>query len=112
MNVCIVLYVNMPPQLPWPGQAFIASRVRTAGSGSAAHGNAVTRSMRSPVAGSVPGWIEPSERITAGRSCSRIAASVPTGGLSQATTATTPATSLARRCTSIVSWTSSRPISE
>ena len=21
MNTCIVLYVNMPPQLPWPGQA-------------------------------------------------------------------------------------------
>ena len=44
-------------------------------------------SMRSPVAGSVPGRIEPSDRIIAGGLCSRSAASVPTGGLSQATTA-------------------------
>ena len=70
-------------------------RVRRVGSGSPATWNAVTRSMRSPVTGSIPGWIEPSDRSTAGALCSSTAASVPTGGLSHATTAITPATSLA-----------------
>ena len=46
-----------------------------------------------------PGLIEPSERMTAGVLCSRRAARVPTGGLSQATTAISPATPLAARCT-------------
>ncbi len=41
-----------------------------------------------------PGLIEPSERSTAGWLCSRMAASVPTGGLSQATTAMRPLTSV------------------
>ena len=45
----------MPPQLPWPGHACSARRARTSGSGSAAYWNAVTRSMRSPVTGSMPG---------------------------------------------------------
>ena len=112
MNVCMVLYVNMPPQLPWPGQAWSAICVRRAGSGSPAVWNAVTRSMRSPVAGSAPGLIEPSERKTAGTLRSRTAASVPTGGLSHATTAISPCTSFAFRCASIASFASSRPISE
>src|SRR5579875_3765258 len=43
-------------------------------------------SIGSPVRESVPGRIEPSDMMTAGTLCSRIAASVPTGGLSQATT--------------------------
>ena len=68
--------------------------------------------MGAPVAGSMPGWMEPSDRITAGVSFSRMAASVPTGGLSQATTAIRPATPLAARWTSATSWTSSRPIKE
>ena len=33
MNVCMVLYVNMPPQLPWPGQACSAICVRRRGVG-------------------------------------------------------------------------------
>ena len=60
----------------------------------------------------MPGLIEPSERITAGSLCSSIAASVPTGGLSQATTAMTPFTSLPFRCMSTLSLVTSRPISE
>ena len=47
----------------------------------------------------MPGLIGPSETITAGVLCSRMAATVPTGGLSQATTATSPATLFAARCT-------------
>jgi len=43
---------------------------------------------------------------------SRIAASVPTGGLSQATTAITPRTSLPSRCRHTPSLVVSRPISE
>ena len=82
------------------------------GSGSPATWNAVTRSMRSPVVGSVPGLIEPSERNTAGSSRSSTAASVPTGGLSHATTAIKPFTSFAFRCASIASFASSRPIRE
>ena len=82
------------------------------GSGSPANWKPVTRSIRSPVCGSVPGLIEPSDSITAGALCSRIAASVPTGGLSHATTATSPAMRLAFRCMSMFSLTSSRPISE
>src|SRR4029079_10710864 len=45
----------------------------------------------SPVLGSVPGWIGPSDMMMAGWLCSSSAASVPTGGLSQATTAIVPA---------------------
>ena len=55
-------------------------------------------SIGSPVRESMPGRIDPSDMITAGTLCSRIAASVPTGGLSQATTAITPRTSLPSRC--------------
>ena len=102
----------MPPQLPWPGHACSARRARTSGSGSAAYWNAVTRSMGSPVTGSIPGWIEPSESISAGALCSSSAASVPTGGLSHATTVMTPAMSLALRCASVLSFTSSRLVSE
>ena len=102
----------MPPQLPWPGQACSAIRVRVARSGSPANWKPVTRSIRSPVCGSMPGLIDPSDSSTAGALCSRIAASVPTGGLSQATTAISPATLLALRCRSMFSLTSSRPINE
>ncbi len=38
----------------------------------------------SPALGSVPGWIGPSDMMIAGWLCSSKAASVPTGGLSQA----------------------------
>ena len=48
----------------------------------------------------MPGRIGPSERMTAGVLFSSTAATVPTGGLSQATTATTPATLFAARWTS------------
>ena len=65
-----------------------------------------------PVSGSMPGLIGPSETMTAGVLFSKTAATVPTGGLSQATTATTPATLLAARWTSATSWTSSRPTRE
>ena len=68
--------------------------------------------MRSPLSGSAPGLIEPSEKNTAGSLCSRTAASVPTGGLSHATTATRPFTSFACRWASIESFASSRPIRE
>src|SRR5207302_1179055 len=80
-----------------------ATRVRAAASGSPANWKAATTSMRSPVAGSIPGWIEPSDTSTAGALCSRTAASVPTGGLSQATTAITPAMVLACKCRSMAS---------
>ena len=60
----------------------------------------------------MPGLMEPSERMTAGVLFSSTAASVPTGGLSQATTAMRPATPFAARWTSATSWTSSRPIRE
>ena len=102
----------MPPQLPWPGQACNAMRVRVAGSGSPATWKPVTMSIGSPVCGSVPGLIDPSDSSTAGALCSRIAASVPTGGLSHATTAISPAMLLAFRCRSMFSLTSSRPINE
>ena len=111
MKVCMVLYVNMPPQLPWPGQALRANRARTSSSWSATW-KADTRSMRPPVSGSTPGLMGPSERMTAGVLFSSTAATVPTGGLSQATTATSPATLLAARWTSAMSWTSSRPTRE
>ena len=94
------------------GAGVHAMRVRSSASGSPATWKALTRSIRSPVSGSVPGWIEPSDMMIAGALCSSSAASVPTGGLSQATTAISPATALADRCTSMVSFTSSRPISE
>ena len=64
------------------------------------------------VCGSVPGLIDPSDISTAGALCSRIAASVPTGGLSHATTAISPAMLFAFRCRSMLSFTSSRPINE
>ena len=60
----------------------------------------------------MPGLIGPSERMTAGVLFSSTAATVPTGGLSQATTATSPATLFAARWTSATSWTSSRPTRE
>ncbi len=60
----------------------------------------------------MPGRIDPSDIITAGTLCSRIAASVPTGGLSQATTAITPRMSLPSRCRQTPSLVVSRPISE
>ena len=44
--------------------------------------------------------------------CSTSAATVPTGGLSHATTATSPATWLAAMWTEAASLTSSRPMSE
>ena len=68
--------------------------------------------IRSPVCGSLPGLIDPSDISTAGALCSRIAASVPTGGLSHATTAISPAMLFAFRCRSMLSFTSSRPINE
>ena len=104
--------MNIPPQLPCPGQACSARRARSSSSGSPAAWKAATRSIRSPVTGSCPGRIDPSDRITAGTLCSNRAATVPTGGLSQATTATRPATRLAARCRDTASFTSSRPISE
>ena len=86
----------MPPQLPWPGQALRANRARTSASWSATW-KADTRSMRSPVAGSIPGRMGPSERMTAGVSFSSTAATVPTGGLSHATTATSAGDAVRRQ---------------
>ena len=50
--------------------------------------------------------------IIAGRLCSKIAAKVPTGGLSQATTATTPSTPVALKCSHTLSLVTSLPIRE
>ncbi len=50
--------------------------------------------------------------MIAGWLCSSRAASVPTGGLSQATTAMVPASPLALRCSQTLSLVTSRPISE
>ena len=61
---------------------------------------------------SIPGRIGPSDIIIAGLLCSSIAAAVPTGGLSQATTAMVPSKPLALRCSQTESWVTSRPISE
>ena len=61
---------------------------------------------------SIPGRIEPSDIIIAGLLCSKIAARVPTGGLSQATTAIVPSNPLAERCSQIESFVTSRPINE
>ena len=47
-----------------------------------------------------------------GRLCSSSAARVPTGGLSQATTAIVPARPVALRCSHSASFVTSRPISE
>ena len=69
-------------------------------------------SIASFVTESVPGRIGPSDMMMAGRSCSSRAARVPTGGLSQATTAIVPARPEALRCSHMVSCVTSRPISE
>ena len=69
-------------------------------------------SSASPVLGSWPGWIGPSDMMIDGRLCSSSAASVPTGGLSQATTAIVPARPVALRCSQTESLVTSRPISE
>ena len=101
----------MPPQLPWPGEPSSARRRRSAGESAAAWKQEMM-SIGSPVRESMPGRIDPSDMITAGTLCSRIAASVPTGGLSQATTAMAPRTSLPSRCRQTPSLVVSRPISE
>ena len=82
----------MPPQLPWPGQACRVISWRNSSSVLEAAWKASTRSTRSPLRGRCPGTMEPSERTTAGTFCSTMAATVPTGGLSQATTPISPAT--------------------
>ena len=60
----------------------------------------------------MPGRIEPSDIIIAGLLCSNTAAKVPTGGLSQATTAITPSNPEALKCSHIESFVTSRPIKE
>ncbi len=102
----------MPPQLPYPGQASRAMRFLSAASGSPAAWKPVMMSIGCPVSESLPGRIGPSDMMIAGRSCSSTPASVPTGGLSQATTAMTPSSPLALRCSQTVSCVTSRPISE
>src|SRR6266487_4510888 len=67
----------MPPQLPWPGEPSSARRRRSAGESAAAWKHEMM-SIGSPVRESMPGRIDPSDMITAGTLCSRIAASVPT----------------------------------
>ena len=69
-------------------------------------------SSASPVFGSWPGWIGPSDMMIEGRLCSSRAARVPTGGLSQATTAIVPSNPVALRCSHRASLVTSRPISE
>ena len=69
-------------------------------------------SSAAPVSGSWPGWIGPSDMMIAGWLCSSSAASVPTGGLSQATTAIVPARPVASRCSHSASCVTSRPINE
>ena len=61
---------------------------------------------------SFPGLIDPSDIIIAGLLCSRIADKVPTGGLSQATTAIMPSTPVALRCSQMLSLVTSLPIRE
>ena len=68
--------------------------------------------MLSPVSESTPGLIEPSDIKIAGLLCSKIAASVPTGGLSHATTAITPSSPVALRCSDKLSLVTSLPIRE
>ena len=60
----------------------------------------------------MPGRIDPSDMIMAGLLCSKTAASVPTGGLSHATTAITPSNPEALKCSHIESFVTSRPIKE
>ena len=69
-------------------------------------------SIASPDTESLPGLMEPSDIKIAGLLCSNIAASVPTGGLSQATTAIRPSTPEALKCSESESFVTSRPISE
>ena len=61
---------------------------------------------------SIPGLIGPSDIIIAGLLCSKIADSVPTGGLSQATTAIVPSKPEALKCSHNVSLVTSLPIKE
>ena len=70
------------------------------------------RSIVSFVFESTPGLIDPSDMMIAGLLCSKIADKVPTGGLSQATTAITPSKPVALRCSHIESLVTSLPISE
>ena len=56
--------------------------------------------------------MEPSDIIIAGLLCSKIAAKVPTGGLSQATTAITPSKPVALKCSQMESFVTSLPIKE
>jgi hypothetical protein len=81
-------------------------------SGSLATWKQLTRSIVSPVSGSLPGRIEPSDSTTAGTLRSMIAAVAPTGGLSHATTATRPRMSLPSKCRDRPSFVVSRPMSE
>ena len=60
----------------------------------------------------LPGLIVPSDIIIDGLLCSNKADKVPTGGLSQATTAIVPSKPLALKCSQIASLVTSRPISE